>query len=236
MRPFVRRLFPLFLAMVAVGWSVGGAQRCAAVPSDRHAIRLPAPRLDGPLSVEASLAARRSVRSYEDRSLTLEQVSQLLWAAQGTTGSRGERTAPSAGALFPLEVIVVAGAVSGLESGVYRYESGSHRLKKMLDGDRRSEVAEASLGQSSLTEAPAVLALAAVYERTMKKYSDRGIRYAQMEVGAACENVYLQAESLGLGTVLVGAFYDDDISAALDLGPNETPLALMPVGYPKTRE
>ncbi len=221
----------VFLLAACLGVAV---RHCDAASGDSDVIDLPAPRPIGHLTVEEALKARRSVRSYAERAVTLDDLSRLLWAAQGETSSWGGRAAPSAGALFPMEMIVVAGDVSGLEPGVYRYTSGDHTLTRILAGDRREAVAGAALGQACLEEAPVVLALSAVYRRTMKKYGDRGIRYAHMEAGAVCENIYLQAVSLGLGTVLVGAFYDDDISEALLLGSNETPLALMPVGYAGT--
>ncbi|MCK4546754.1 MAG: SagB/ThcOx family dehydrogenase [Candidatus Eisenbacteria sp.] len=195
-------------------------------------ILLARPSMKGTLSVEEALAARRSVRQYTAEPLTLEMVSRLLWAAQGQTATWGGRTAPSAGALFPIEVTVVVGEVSGLEAGVYGYRNDRHALERRLEGDTREALAAAALGQGCLRDAPVVLVLSAVYERTKKKYGERGVRYAQIEIGAVCENLYLQAESLGLGTVLVGAFYDDEISEVLDLGRAETPLVLMPIGYP----
>jgi SagB-type dehydrogenase family enzyme len=198
-------------------------------------VALSKPPTKGTLSVEEALAARSSVREYTGEALDLEMVSRLLWAAQGQTRQWGGRTAPSAGALFPMEVDVVAGNVEGLEPGVYRYDCDDHSLVLRMEGDRRADVAEAALNQDCLFRAPAVFALSAVYERTKKKYSDRGIRYAHIETGAVCENIYLQAESLGLGTVLVGAYYDDDISEVLELAKDETPLALMPIGHPTER-
>ncbi len=227
------RWFATVLAgsLLLMGCLAGGISPCSAAPRDVKIVELPAPRPTGILTVEEALRERRSVRSYAERGVTLEDLSRLLWAAQGKTAPWGGRTAPSAGALFPMETIVVAGEVSGLEPGVYRYLSGHHTLRRMLDGDLREEIAEAALGQSCLREAPVLLALSAVYERTMEKYGERGIRYAHMECGAVCENIYLQAESLGLGTVLVGAFYDEEISNVLALEDDETPLALMPIGY-----
>lgn len=196
-------------------------------------IDLPAPPDSGAVAVVEALRGRRSVREFSGQALTLEDLSSLLWAAQGTTAAWGGRTAPSAGALYPLEVIVVAGEVLGLEPGVYRYRGDGHSLARGIEGDLRKALAEAALGQAWVAEAPAVLVLSAVYRRTMKKYGDRGIRYAHIETGAAAENVCLRAVSLGLGTVLVGAFRDEDVAQVLDLGDEESPLALMPVGHPR---
>jgi SagB-type dehydrogenase family enzyme len=205
---------------------------CGPAAGTPEMVELPDPPKAGGISVEDALASRRSVRQYTDEQLTLEMISGLLWAAQGETAGWGGRTAPSAGALFPMEIRVVAGGVLGLKPGVYRYRNDAHALVPVLSGDQREAVAEAALGQACLRQAPAVLVVSAIYRRTMKKYRDRGIRYAHIETGAVCQNIYLQAESLGLGTVLIGAFYDDEISQVLALGKEETPLALMPVGHP----
>ncbi len=191
---------------------------------------LPQPRRSGPWSVEGALAERRSVREYTGEVLTRAELAQLLWAAQGVTGAEGLRTAPSAGALYPLEVYVAVGAVEDLASGIYRYEPGRHALALVAVGDRRAELAAAALGQECVRDGAAVLALAAVYRRTTAKYGERGIRYAHMEVGHATQNVCLQAVALGLGTVVVGAFEDRDVKKVMGMGNHEEPLCLMPVG------
>ena len=192
--------------------------------------KLTVPRLDGSISVEAALANRRSRRTFSGAA-SLDQLAQLLWAAQGVTDDQyGHRTAPSAGGLRPLEVYLLAVQVEGLEPGVYHYDPASHALKLHLVGNRRAVLAKAALGQGAIENAPAVLIFTAVYERTRVKYGDRASRYVHMEVGAAAENVYLQAESLGLATVFIGAFNDDDVSRVLDLPNNHAPLALLPAG------
>jgi SagB-type dehydrogenase family enzyme len=193
-------------------------------------VPLPEPRIDGPMPLEQALAARRSIREYGADSLSLAELGQLLWAAQGITDGRGFRTAPSAGATYPLQVLVCAGNVTGLAGGVYRYRLDSHDLLPVQAGDYRAELAGAALDQSWMSSAPAVLALAAIYERTTARYGERGIRYVHMEVGHAAQNVYLQAMALGLGTVFVGAFHDDRVKAVLALDDQEVPLGLMPVG------
>lgn len=191
---------------------------------------LPQPRRSGPWSVEGALAERRSVREYTGEPLTRAELAQLLWAAQGITSAEGLRTAPSAGALYPLEVYVAVGAVDDLPSGIYRYEPARHALELVASGDRRAELAAAALGQECVQDGAAVLALAAVYRRTTGKYGERGIRYVHMEVGHAAQNVCLQAVALGLGTVVVGAFDDRDVKRILNMGAREEPLCLMPVG------
>lgn len=193
---------------------------------------LPPPRREGDTSVERALQERRSIREYGPEPLTLSQVGQLLWAAQGISDEQGHRTAPSAGALYPLEVYLVAGNVERLGAGVYHYRPRSHFLNRVLSGDRRRALQPAALDQEAVGDAPAVIVLAALYERTTGKYGDRGIRYVHMEVGAAAENVYLQAVALQLGTVFIGAFYDDQVQEALQLADDKAPLALLPVGHP----
>lgn len=193
-------------------------------------ISLPAPRQVGPVSVEEALAGRRSVRHYQREPLAMSELAQLLWAAQGITAGWGGRTAPSAGATYPLEVFAVVGAVDGLSPGLYQYQPEGHSLLRRKTGDLRAELARAALGQAWVREAPVVLVLAARYERTTQRYGERGIRYVHIEVGHAGQNLYLQAETLGLGTVAVGAFSDEEVKRLL--GIEEDPLYLMPVGRP----
>lgn len=199
------------------------------------AIELPPPQQAGAMSLEAALAARHSVRAFAARPLSLEQLGQLLWAAQGITHGAGQRTAPSAGALYPLEIYVVAGGVNGLEPGVYHYRPARHQLVPVAEGDRRARLAEAALGQDSVREAPAVLAFGAVAERTAAKYGQRAERYVDIEIGHAAENVALQATALGLGTVPVGAFDDARVTEAAAVGGGEEVRYLMPVGWPAGR-
>ncbi|HIE29281.1 TPA: SagB/ThcOx family dehydrogenase [Candidatus Poribacteria bacterium] len=200
-----------------------------ARPNKGDAITLPKPSHSSAVSVEETLQKRRSIRRYKDEQLTLAEVSQLLWAAQGITASWGGRTAPSAGALYPMEIYLVAGKVEGLEAGVYRYNPKEHVITKQREGDARQKVSDAALGQEVIRDAPISLILAAVYERTTRKYGQRGIRYVHIEVGHVGQNIYLQAETLGLGTVMVGAFYDQKVKDILGLD-NEEPLGIMPVG------
>ncbi len=191
---------------------------------------LPRPELDGKLSIEKGLLGRRSIREYVAGSLTLAEISQLLWAAQGVTHALGFRTAPSAGALYPLEVYLVVGNVEGLHPGVYRYDARAHTLLAVADGDKRAALSAAALGQECVAEAAVALVFSAVYRRTTAKYGERGVRYVHMEVGHAAQNVYLQAASLRLGTVVVGAFQDDKVKQVIAAAPEEQPLCIMPIG------
>lgn len=191
---------------------------------------LPTPLYESQTSIEEALQARRSVRAYSHDPLTLAEVSQLLWAAQGLTHPAGLRTAPSAGALYPLDIYLLSGNVTGLPVGIYHYQPQDHKLLQIGTGDKRQDLYEAALQQSSVKDAPIVIVISAVYERTSGKYGQRGIQYVHMEVGFAAQNVYLQAESLGLGTVFIGAFYDDQVRGIMQMSEEEIPLGLMPVG------
>ena len=194
-------------------------------------IKLPEPKYDSDTSVEQALLERRSVRVYKDEPLTPTEVSQLLWAAQGITDpGKGLRTAPSAGALYPLEVYVVINNIEGITKGVYKYKPHEHELVKIRNGNVKDELAVAALGQTWVRESAIVIVFSAVYERTTQKYGDKGIRYVHMEAGHAAQNVYLQAVSLNLGTVVVGAFKDDKVRKILNMLDEEHPLYIMPVG------
>jgi SagB-type dehydrogenase family enzyme len=193
-------------------------------------IKLPSPALDGKLAVEAAFAGRRSIRDYSEGSLDLNQISQLLWAAQGIVRPGGYRTCPSAGALYPLELQLAAGTVDGLPCGSFRYDFTDHAVVLENESDIRGALAAAALGQSMISRAPVTIAISAVFERTTRKYGERGIRYVFMEAGHAAQNIHLQAVSLTLGTVVIGAFRDEEVKKALGLQPGESPLLLMPVG------
>lgn len=193
-------------------------------------VDLPPPRLSGETDLERLLAGRRSVRAFAPTSLSLDELGQLLWAAQGVTDPQGLRTAPSAGALYPLELYVIAGAVDGLGEAVYHYVPEHHRLEKVAAGDRRRSLAAAALSQSWVEDAAAVIAFTAVVERTARKYGRRARRYVDIEAGHAAQNLFLQAEALGLGTVVVGAFDDQAVAGVLELPRDRAPLSLMPVG------
>ncbi len=191
---------------------------------------LPPPVSDGRMSVERAMADRRSVRDYAEGSVSLIELSQLLWAAQGKTGEDGKRTAPSAGAAYPLEIFVIVGDVRGVTAGAYRFDAGRHELIGVIEGDVRGELSEAALGQESVEQAAVVLVIAAVFSRTREKYGRRADKYVYVEVGHAAQNVYLQSVPLGLGTVMVGAFDANEVRWVIGAEREERPLAIMPVG------
>ncbi len=197
----------------------------------RERISLPAPRYEGRASLERSLFNRRSVREFKNSSLSLPELSQLLWAAQGITHRSGFRTTPSAGALYPLDLYILAGNVSDLQSGLYKYVPRQHALVKKSSEDKLVRLRLAAFDQHSVSDAGIVIVFCAEYQRTTWKYGQRGIRYVHLEAGHAAQNVYLQATSLQLGTVVLGAFDDTKVSAVLEL-KEEEPLYLMPVGKP----
>lgn len=196
-------------------------------------IPLPAPLLKGEVSLEEAVSRRRSRRGFKATPLTLQQVAQVVWAAQGITSPEGLRAAPSAGALYALDLYVAVGGreAGGLAAGVYHYEPQRHALEPTLKGDVRPTLARLAVGQTFLAEAPLALVITAEYERISQRYGDRAARYVHMEVGHAAQNVYLQAEALGLGTVVVGSFQDEAVSQALSLPAQHRPLYIMPVGH-----
>ena len=197
---------------------------------DEITIKLPEPQYDSDVSIEQSLRKRRSTRDYPNEPLKLHDLSQLLWAAQGITDARGFRTAPSAGALYPLELYVVAGNVENLKPGIYKYKPDEHEIVLLMEGDKRVDLAVAALSQPWVKDGALTIVITAVYERTTVKYGDRGTRYVHIEVGHAAQNLCLQATAMGLGVVTVGAFNDERVSELLNLPDNEKPLYIIPVG------
>ncbi len=193
------------------------------------AIRLPKVREKGPASLEETLNERRSVREYAAGPLRLDEVSQLLWAASGVNLYR--RTAPSAGATYPLETYLAAGEVEGLAPALYRYIPSGHSLETAAEGDLRRKLSRAALGQGMVSSAPVDIIIAADYARTEARYGQRAARYVHMEAGHAGQNVSLQAIALGLGSVMVGAFDDGGVRELL--GIREEPLYIIPVGRVK---
>jgi SagB-type dehydrogenase family enzyme len=194
---------------------------------------LPEPRRDGAYPLERAFAERRSVREFRDSPLRLEELAQLVWATQGQVTRSGHRTAPSAGALYPLELLVVAGNVQDLAAGVYRYQPSPHRLALVAEGDRRKQLVGAAWGQHWIGEAPAILVIAGVERRTTGKYGARGVRYVHLEAGHAAQNALLQAVALGLGATVVGAFGDAEVKTVAALRDDEQPLYLIPLGRPR---
>ncbi len=226
--------------------SRGGAETAAALalgtaaltvpvpasPAQASPVALPPPRLAGQLSIEAALARRRSVRRYSRAPVALAKVGQVLWAMQGETGS-GRRTAPSAGALYPLHLYLVAVHIGGLARGLYRYRGHNHSLEPLQpERDPQPALSAAALEQESVASAPAIIVVAGEIARTRDRYGARAERYVCVEAGHAAQNACLQATALKLGAVTVGAFIDSAVGQALALPPGQTPLYLIPLGHP----
>ena len=189
--------------------------------------KLPEPDTDGSIPVEQAKSARRSVRSFTEEKLTDAQIGQLAWAAQGITSPRGLRTAPSAGALYPLEIYLVT------PEGVDHYVPRGHGVRRVLDDDVRAELAKAALNQRCVAEAPLCVVIVAVYERVTSRYGERGRMYVHMEAGHAAQNVFLQAVALNLGGVAVGAFNEQAVHRILQLPDGHVPVYILPIGHPR---
>jgi SagB-type dehydrogenase family enzyme len=212
---------------------------------EKGMISLPTPNYNSNTSIENALYKRRSIRSYKNEPLNIEEISQLLWAAYGITYKiengpaylrGGLKTSPSAGALYPLEIYIVAGNVTGLEPGIYRYRPQDHRLEIVLKGDKRKELCVAGFNQKMIKNAPADIVYSAIYNRTCKKYGKRGReRYVCMDLGHSAENIYLQAVSLNIGTCGIGAFSDIKVREVLNMPKEEEPLYIMPIGKLKNK-
>jgi len=233
----MKYILSVFIALV-----ISSGAFANGINNQNEMIKLPAPSLKGSVSVEETMLNRRSVRDFKTDALSLEQVSQILWAAYGITKEMnsssslrgGLRTAPSAGAKYPLEIYVVAGNVNGLKPGIYKYLPEGHFLMETYDKDVRKELAEAALDQEFIEQAPISLFFSAVYSRTTSKYRERGReRYVCMDLGHSAQNVCLQVVALGLGTCPVGAFEDSMVSNVVMIPDKEEPLYIMPIGYPK---
>jgi SagB-type dehydrogenase family enzyme len=224
---------PIFVLSFLVFWIIsisfllyGGGQPALAQDkgSKTEAVKLPLPRYNGDVSVEKALLERRSLRSYRDEPLTLPEISQILWAAQGITElGRGLRTAPSARALYLLNVYLLTGNVTNLPIGMYKYQPRGHELIKIAGGDKKAELFNA-VGQAPIKNAPAVLVFSGMSERSTNP------RWMYVEAGHAAQNVYLQAIPLKLGTVVIGGFKDEDVRRALNMSEKEQPIYIMPVG------
>ena len=198
---------------------------------------LPSPNTKGSVSVEEALAKRRSHRRFQNKEVSAAHLSQLLWAAYGITEPRGGtslrgglRTTPSAGAIYPLEIYVVAGNVQGIEVGMYKYDSETHTITRTITRDVRNELAAAALGQTMVRDAPLAIVYTAVFGRLAGRYGERAQKYAYIEVGHSAQNIYLQAESLRLGTCAIGAFTNNRVREVLRLPSDEEPIYIMPIG------
>jgi SagB-type dehydrogenase family enzyme len=199
-------------------------------------MRLPQPDVAGRVPLEKIIKSRRTIRSFASSRIALKDFSQMLWAAQGIIEAGGfRRSVPSGGALYPIDVYGVVGenGVEELEAAVYHYEPRSHEITLRVAGDLRQEVARAALGQMWMAGAPVNLIVTAEYKRSSSKYGERGVRYSMIEAGHVGQNIFLQAEALGLGAGIVGAFQDQEVIRVVKLDPGHEPLLLMPVGYKK---
>jgi SagB-type dehydrogenase family enzyme len=196
-------------------------------------MELPKPEYRG-VTVEEAIDRRRSVRDYSNKAITKAQLSQLLFSAQGTTGSsfgKGLRAAPSAGALYPFEVYVVVNNVEDLPRGIYHYSVRDHTLEVVKKGDFREQIADAGLKQGMLGEAGVTFVLSAIFDRVCCKYGQRGYRYVYMEAGHISQNIYLESVSLGLGSVCAGAFLDEKVNELIGVdGRSEAAIYLHAVG------
>jgi SagB-type dehydrogenase family enzyme len=226
-RQFVT-LFSGALAVLGIG-GCHSVQDLAATPFPGGAepIALPRPRQSQGAPLVQALAHRRSLRQYAAEALSLEEIGQLLWAAQGITADWGGRTAPSAGALYPLELCAV------LAEGCYRYDPVEHQMLPQQRGDLREALWQAAVRQDWVREAPLTVVVCAVHERTASRYGERAWRYIQIEIGHAAQNMLLQATALGLAAVPVGAFYEGQVSGALGLADDETPIYMVSMGQPR---
>lgn len=221
----MRRAFMLAIAALMLGVMMVA---CPGQEEQPDRIDLPEPDTSGDMSVEEAIAQRRSVRQFADRDLSAEQVGQLAWAAQGITDPRqGFRASPSAGATYPMELYLVT------PDGVHHYLPREHAVETRKREDVRADLAAAALGQDFVGTAPLDIVVAAVYQRTMQRYGDRGRRYVHMEAGHIGQNIHLQAEAMGLASVPVGAFNDAGVAETLGLPSDQEPLYIIPVGYPR---
>jgi len=217
-----RLLWGVILMTASLGNTCGGQARTVALPEPDRA---------GEVPVETAIERRRSVREIDPGPLSLRELGQLAWAAQGITDARsGFRAAPSAGATYPLEIDLLVTGMEELPDGVYRYLPREHALVLRHAGDQRAAAARAAFDQPWVRDAPVVMLISAVMARTEARYGARAERYVHMEAGHVGQNVYLQATALGLVTVAVGAFDDDALASALGLADEERPLYLLPLG------
>jgi len=226
-------LFVLAGFLIVIIWRLDKNKSQVNMGHKKTIINLPQPRFKSQTSIEEALLKRRSIREFKKQPVALMEISQLLWAAQGITEkNKGFRTAPSAGALYPLEVYIIASNIDGLPAGVYKYKPEKHVLLKIKEGYYREVLFKASFEQESVRKSAVIFVLSAIYERTTKKYGQRGKRYVEIEVGHAAQNVYLQATALNLGTVAIGAFDEKELSKILSLPTEEAilPLYMMAVG------
>jgi len=187
-------------------------------------IKLPAPFLENGVSLWRALQARRSIRSFQDNTISVESLAVLLWASQGVTGVAGDtlfRTAPSAGGLFPIETYLVVNKVIDLQEGLYHLFLPEWELEFLSADKLGPGLAHAALGQTIMAESAVSFVWTAVIKRSTWKYRQRAYRYIYLDAGHICQNLYLACESLKLGCCAVGAFFDDEANQLLGVDGNE---------------
>ncbi|HVP77073.1 MAG TPA: SagB/ThcOx family dehydrogenase [Thermodesulfobacteriota bacterium] len=228
----MKRYFPMFDLVLVCGLAIlmflplcmMGHSALAQGKSSGESIKLPPPKYESDVSVEKALLERRSIRSYKEEPLTLNELSQILWAAQGITEpTKGLRTAPSPRAVYLLQLYVLPGNVANLPMGIYKYQPQTHDLIKIADGDKKAELFKAA-GQAPIKNAPVALVITGLSEKTQNP------AWMYLEAGHAAENIYLQSVSLKLGTVAMAGFKEDDVRKALNLPDKERVIYIMPIG------
>jgi len=219
-----------FVIFVPFAWENVFSQVLKKPRVGQKTFSLPPAALDGKISLEKAMQKRRTVRELGRGRISLNQISQILWAAQGITNSEGFRTSPSAGALFPLEVRIVNGNVQGIPAGTFRYSPEKNELVQESDTDIRRELAIAALDQAWINENSVLVVISAVVARCSIKYGERGLRYCFLEAGHAAQNILLQAAAMDLETGLVGAFDDSLVQKLINMETGEQPIYLIPIG------
>jgi len=225
----LRPMLTVLIVLACAPWVTAGDPPKPAAPATPASVALPKANTDGTMSLEKALATRRSLRSMAATPLSLEQLGQLCWAAQGITDDKGHRTAPSARASYPLQLYVIAGAVTGLAPGLYRYEPATHALATLAAGDQRAAFEGHAVGQEWIARAPAIFVISGAVEK-MPGGNERGSAFMNVEAGLAAQGFFLQATALGLGSTYVGGFKPAEAREALKLPAGEEVLAVLPVG------
>ena len=219
-------------AAMAAGLSV--TPGAAALGQQTSAgIKLPDAGHEGTMSLEGALWARHSTRAFTRDSIALADLGQLLWAADGVNRPNSHRTAPSAMATYPLELYVVASRVRDLPAGIYHYQVATHEVERVAAGDRLPELVSTAARSAWIADAAAVVVFAGAFDRAAGRMRDRAEQFISIEVGAAAQNLYLQAAALGLGTTFVGSAQDSAVQRIAGLRPGERPMGIMPVGHPR---
>ncbi len=233
-RRLFRSLTTLIIIVITLTFFIFIWSRTMEYQAHKSIIKLPEPDTKGCIPLETTLSTRRSLKYYKDEPLSLNTVSQLLWSVQGITNNQGLRAAPSAGAIYPLDIYLVAGNITGLNHGVYLYNPNKNELQKTSNKDKRKLLSEAALMQEAIKHAPLSIVITGLFEKTTNRYNRRGIQYVYLEAGHAAQNLNLQAVALDLGSVAIGAFSDEKVIDVLKLKKERVPLYILPVGKSNT--